>query len=228
MLAELAAKRWPAACRDPGDVHYLMHEERAPRTRGAALHPVGRLAQEPETTGSSTPTSSTSRRRPRWPPISADYPEAVRAATPRDRRALQHRAHALARSCCRSSRCPRGETPSTTWSSFARKGLQKRYESVTPELDRAVALRAEDDQGDGLRRLLPDRLGLHRLREAERRLGRAGGAARRPGRSRAYCLEITDVDPIRYDLLFERFLKPGPQVDAGHGHRLRGCRPATG
>src|SRR5437870_4889053 len=25
----------------------------------------------------------------------------------------------------------------------------------------------------------------------------------------AYCLDITDVDPIRYDLLFERFLNPG-------------------
>ena len=25
----------------------------------------------------------------------------------------------------------------------------------------------------------------------------------------AYCLEITDVDPIRYDLMFERFLNPG-------------------
>src|ERR1700745_1752496 len=25
----------------------------------------------------------------------------------------------------------------------------------------------------------------------------------------AYCLEITDLDPIRYDLLFERFLNPG-------------------
>src|SRR5207244_5153644 len=25
----------------------------------------------------------------------------------------------------------------------------------------------------------------------------------------AYCLEITDVDPIRYGLLFERFLNPG-------------------
>ena len=33
----------------------------------------------------------------------------------------------------------------------------------------------------------------------------------------AYCLEITDVDPIRYDLLFERFLNPGrksmPDID---------------
>ena len=25
----------------------------------------------------------------------------------------------------------------------------------------------------------------------------------------AYCLEITDIDPMRYDLLFERFLNPG-------------------
>src|SRR5262249_21389408 len=77
--------------------------------------------------------------------------------------------------------------------------------------DRPAALRAEDDQGDGLRRLLPDRLGLHRLREAERRLGRAraplrGSAA---GSLAAYCLEITDIDPIKYDLLFERFLNPG-------------------
>ena len=33
----------------------------------------------------------------------------------------------------------------------------------------------------------------------------------------AYCLEITDIDPIKYDLLFERFLNPGrksmPDID---------------
>ncbi len=44
-----------------------------------------------------------------------------------------------------------------------------------------------------------------------------------PGRGSAagslvsYCLEITDLDPIRYDLLFERFLNPGrksmPDID---------------
>src|SRR5439155_121776 len=38
----------------------------------------------------------------------------------------------------------------------------------------APPLRAQDDQGDGVRRLLPDRLGLHRVREAERHLGRTG------------------------------------------------------
>src|SRR5438876_12431747 len=33
----------------------------------------------------------------------------------------------------------------------------------------------------------------------------------------AYCLEITDVDPLQYDLIFERFLNPGrvslPDID---------------
>ncbi|MBW3717242.1 hypothetical protein EJE12_19225, partial [Vibrio cholerae] len=36
------------------------------------------------------------------------------------------------------------------------------------------------------------------------RPGRPGAPARRP----AYALGITDLDPIRYDLLFERFLNP--------------------
>ena len=47
----------------------------------------------------------------------------------------------------------------------------------------AARVRAEDDPRDGLRRLLPDRLGLHPLREAERRSRSARAAARRPARS---------------------------------------------
>ena len=34
--------------------------------------------------------------------------------------------------------------------------------------------------------------------------GRGSGA----GSLAAYCMGITDIDPIRYDLLFERFLNP--------------------
>ena len=49
---------------------------------------------------------------------------------------------------------------------------------------------------------------LRRLREAERdRVGPGRGSA--AGSIVAYSLEITDLDPIRYDLLFERFLNPG-------------------
>src|ERR1051325_8988915 len=52
---------------------------------------------------------------------------------------------------------------------------------------------------------------------------RRNGVSVGPGRGSAagalvaYCLEITDVDPIRYDLLFERMLNPGrksmPDID---------------
>ncbi|HSS09940.1 MAG TPA: DNA polymerase III subunit alpha [Acidimicrobiales bacterium] len=42
----------------------------------------------------------------------------------------------------------------------------------------------------------------------------------------AYCLRIVDVDPIRYDLLFERFLNPGrkqmPDIDMDFDERYRG------
>ena len=63
------------------------------------------------------------------------------------------------------------------------KGLQKRYEQVTPELQRAPPVRAEDDQGDGLRGLLPDRLGLHRASPSGTASRSARAAARRPARS---------------------------------------------
>ena len=86
-------------------------------------------------------------------------------------------------------------------------------------------------RADGLPRLLPDRLGLHRLRQAQRRpVGPGRGSA--AGSLVAYALRITDLDPMRYDLLFERFLNPGrksmPDIDIDfsvhgreRGHRLR-------
>jgi DNA polymerase-3 subunit alpha len=43
----------------------------------------------------------------------------------------------------------------------------------------------------------------------------------------AYCLEITDIDPLQYDLLFERFLNPGrvtmPDIDIDFCVRGRGA-----
>ena len=37
----------------------------------------------------------------------------------------------------------------------------------------------------------------------------------------AYVLQITDVDPLKYNLLFERFLNPGAGHDAGYRHRFQ-------
>ena len=42
----------------------------------------------------------------------------------------------------------------------------------------------------------------------------------------AYCLHITDIDPIKYNLLFERFLNPErvsmPDIDVDFGFERRG------
>ena len=63
------------------------------------------------------------------------------------------------------------------------RGLAKRLRQDHDRADRAAQVRADDDQGDGVHRLLPDRVGLHRLREAERRLASGRAAARPPARS---------------------------------------------
>ncbi|MET0628423.1 MAG: DNA polymerase III subunit alpha, partial [Acidimicrobiia bacterium] len=56
------------------------------------------------------------------------------------------------------------------------------------------------------------------------RVGPGRGSA--AGSCVAYCLKIVDIDPIRYDLLFERFLNPGrkemPDIDMDFDSRYRG------
>jgi DNA polymerase-3 subunit alpha len=56
------------------------------------------------------------------------------------------------------------------------------------------------------------------------RVGPGRGSA--AGSCVAYCLRIVDIDPIRYDLLFERFLNPGrkqmPDIDMDFDERHRG------
>ena len=55
------------------------------------------------------------------------------------------------------------------------------------------------------------------------RVGPGRGSA--AGCAVAYCLRITDLDPIKYDLLFERFLNPGriqmPDIDMDFDDRYR-------
>jgi len=61
-------------------------------------------------------------------------------------------------------------------------------------------------------------------RESRIRVGPGRGSA--AGCCVAYCLDIVDLDPIRYDLLFERFLNPGrkqmPDIDMDFDERYRG------
>ena len=89
---------------------------------------------------------------------------------------------------------------------------------------RAPRLRARRDQGDGLRVVLPDRLGLRPLREGERR--RRGARPRLGGRlDRLLRARHHRHRPDRQRPAVRALPQPRPQVDAGHRHRLLGARP---
>ncbi|HET7523167.1 MAG TPA: DNA polymerase III subunit alpha, partial [Acidimicrobiales bacterium] len=64
---------------------------------------------------------------------------------------------------------------------------------------------------------------IHHAKSNGIRVGPGRGSA--AGCCVAYCLRIVDLDPIRYDLLFERFLNPGrkqmPDIDMDFDERYR-------
>ncbi len=65
---------------------------------------------------------------------------------------------------------------------------------------------------------------IRHARESGIRVGPGRGSA--AGCCVAYCLRIVDLDPIRYGLMFERFLNPGrkqmPDIDMDFDERFRG------
>ena len=87
-------------------------------------------------------------------------------------------------------------------------GLARRYETVTPELaDRLqFELKTIREMGFADYFLIVWDF-VHFAKTNGIQVGPGRGSA--AGSLAAYCLEITDVDPMRYGLLFERFLNPG-------------------
>ena len=88
------------------------------------------------------------------------------------------------------------------------KGLQKRYDRATPELQERLRFELKTIKEMGFADyflIVWDFIAFARRDGVSVGPGRGSAA----GSLAAYCLEITDVDPIRYDLLFERFLNPG-------------------
>jgi DNA polymerase-3 subunit alpha len=88
------------------------------------------------------------------------------------------------------------------------KGLQKRYGAVTPELNERLRFELKTIKEMGFEDyflIVWDF--IHFAKQDGVSVGPGRGSA--AGSLVAYCLEITDLDPIRYDLLFERFLNPG-------------------
>ncbi len=96
------------------------------------------------------------------------------------------------------------------------KGLGRRYDKIGPELRERLQFELKTIREMGFADyflIVADFIGFAKRNGVSVGPGRGSAA----GSLVAYCLEITDIDPIRYDLLFERFLNPGrksmPDID---------------
>jgi DNA polymerase-3 subunit alpha len=88
------------------------------------------------------------------------------------------------------------------------KGLQKRYGNVTPELQDRLKFELKTIKEMGFADyflIVWDFISFAKRNG----IGVGPGRGSAAGSLAAYCLEITDVDPMAYGLLFERFLNPG-------------------
>lgn len=117
---------------------------------------------------------------------------------------------------------PEGYDPWTYLNKLCNDGLQERYGAELPEGADAGSMPA-GDTGQTLRERLDYELGvIQAMGYVDYFLivwdfinyAKSNGIPVGPGRGSAagsivsYCLKITNIDPIRYDLLFERFLNP--------------------
>ncbi len=87
------------------------------------------------------------------------------------------------------------------------KGLVRRYGSSTPELEERLRFELKTIREMGFSDyflIVADFIAFARRDGVSVGPGRGSAA----GSLAAYCLGITDIDPMRYDLLFERFLNP--------------------
>src|SRR3954467_2702036 len=88
------------------------------------------------------------------------------------------------------------------------KGLQRRYDKVTTELTERLQYELKTIKEMGFTDyflIVWDFIHFAKTHGVSVGPGRGSSA----GSLVAYSLQITDIDPIRYDLMFERFLNPG-------------------
>jgi DNA polymerase III subunit alpha len=96
------------------------------------------------------------------------------------------------------------------------EGAKKRYEEITPEIKERLDFELETIERTGYPGYF---LIVQDFTRAARDMGVSVGPGRgsAAGSAVAYCVGITNVDPIAYDLLFERFLNPDrvslPDID---------------
>jgi len=106
---------------------------------------------------------------------------------------------------------PQGENAHSYLEELVRKGVIWRYGALTPEIHQRMEHELDLIESKGF---APYFLVVaDAVRQAPRTCGRGSAASSLV----SYCLGITNVDPIKYDLFFERFLNPGrtdpPDID---------------
>jgi DNA polymerase-3 subunit alpha len=105
------------------------------------------------------------------------------------------------------------------------EGAKKRYKEITPEIQERIDFELatiEKTGYPGYFLIVQDF--CHAARRMSVSVGPGRGSA--AGSAVAYCIQITNVDPIKYDLLFERFLNPDrvsmPDIDIDFDDEGRG------
>ncbi len=120
---------------------------------------------------------------------------------------------------------PDGYTSYEYLTELCRKGLEKRYPNADDELKERLDYEIETIEKMGY-------VDYFLIVWDFIRFARESGIMVGPGRGSAagslvsYCLEITNIDPIKYDLIFERFLNPErvtmPDIDIDFCYERRG------
>ncbi|MFC1516977.1 DNA polymerase III subunit alpha [Candidatus Margulisiibacteriota bacterium] len=102
---------------------------------------------------------------------------------------------------------PSGETPKTYLRKLCQKGLEKKFSEITTSIKNRLDYELEviDKMGyDTYFLIVQDFVNFAKEHNIQVGPGRGSAA----GSLVAYALNITDIDPLRYNLLFERFLNP--------------------
>ncbi len=107
---------------------------------------------------------------------------------------------------------------------LAEAGLRERYADVNEEMEKRLAYEADTICKMGFAGyFLVVRDFIAKAREMKVPVGPGRGSA--AGSLVSYCLRITDIDPLKFGLLFERFLNPErismPDIDIDFGYERR-------
>lgn len=118
---------------------------------------------------------------------------------------------------------PKDKTPDQFLSEMVQAGLKVRGVFDKPEYQNRVKYELEIISQKGFANYFITLAKIIRIAKANMLVGPGRGSA--AGSLVVYALEITDVDPIRYDLSFERFLNPAregyPDIDVDVSDRER-------